>query len=98
MDSLEINKAVAAFLMAGIAFMGAQLISEALVHPTPIKGTAIKVDLPGEQTAAAVPAEAEPPIATRRVAPFCWTTSERARPMQASTSSAVKRIVDPAAA
>jgi cytochrome c len=64
MDSLEINKAVAAFLMAGIAFMGAQLISEALVHPTPIKGTAIKVDLPGEQTAAAAPAEAEPPIAT----------------------------------
>ncbi len=63
MDSMEINKAVAAFLVAGIAFMGAGLISDALVHPAPIKGTAIKIDLQGEQTAAAAPAEAEPPIA-----------------------------------
>jgi len=63
MDSMEINKAVAAFLIAGIAFMGAGLVSEALVHPAPYKGTAIKIDLPNEQTAAAAPAEAEPPIA-----------------------------------
>ena len=63
MDSMEINKAVAAFLMAGIAFMGAGLISEALVHPKQLKETAIKIDLPNEQTAAAAPADAEPPIA-----------------------------------
>ncbi len=63
MDSMEINKAVAAFLMAGIAFMGAGLISDALVHPKQLKETAIKVDLPSEQTAAAAPAEAEPPVA-----------------------------------
>lgn len=63
MDSMEINKAVAAFLVAGIAFMGAGLISEALVHPATYKGTAIKIDLPKEQTAAAAPTEAEPPIA-----------------------------------
>lgn len=63
MDSMEINKAVAAFLIAGIAFMGSGLISEALVHPKAIKGTAIKVDLPSEQTAAAAAPEAEPPIA-----------------------------------
>ncbi len=63
MDSMEVNKAVAAFLIAGIAFMGSGLISDALVHPKAIKGTAIKVDLPSEQTAAAAPAEAEPPIA-----------------------------------
>ncbi len=63
MDSMEINKAVAAFLMAGIAFMGAGLISDALVHPKRLKETAIKVDLPSEQTAAAAPAEAEPPVA-----------------------------------
>ncbi len=63
MDSMEINKAVAAFLMAGIAFMGAGLISDALVHPKQLKETAIKVDLPNEQTAAAAPAEAEPPVA-----------------------------------
>ena len=63
MDSMEVNKAVAAFLIAGIAFMGSGLISDALVHPKAIKGTAIKVDLPSEQTAAAAPANAEPPIA-----------------------------------
>ena len=63
MDSMEVNKAVAAFLIAGIAFMGSGLISEALVHPKAIKGTAIKVDLPSEQTAAAAAPEAEPPIA-----------------------------------
>ena len=63
MDSMEVNKAVAAFLIAGIAFMGSGLISEALVHPKAIHGTAIKVDLPSEQTAAAAPASAEPPIA-----------------------------------
>ncbi len=62
MDSMEINKAVAAFLVAGIAFMGSGLISEALVHPKVYKDTAIKVDLPKEQTAAAAP-EAEPPVA-----------------------------------
>lgn len=63
MDSMEINKAVAAFLIAGIAFMGSGLISEALVHPKAIKGTAIKIDLPSEQTAAAAAPEAEPPVA-----------------------------------
>lgn len=63
MDSMEVNKAVAAFLIAGIAFMGSGLISEALVHPTALKSTAIKVDLPEEQTAAAAAPEAEPPIA-----------------------------------
>lgn len=63
MDSMEINKAVAAFLVAGIAFMGSGLISEALVHPAHLKGTAIKIDLPSEQTATAAAPEAEPPIA-----------------------------------
>ncbi len=63
MDSMEINKAVAAFLIAGIAFMGSGLISDALVHPKAIQGTAIKVDLPSAQTAAAAPAAAEPPVA-----------------------------------
>ena len=63
MDSMEINKAVAAFLIAGISFMGAGLISEALVHPKLLKTTAIKIDLPGEQVAAAAAPAAEPPIA-----------------------------------
>lgn len=63
MDNMEINKAVAALLIAGIAFMGSGLISEALVHPKQLHGTAIKIDLPSEQTAKAAAPEAEPPIA-----------------------------------
>lgn len=66
MGSMEINKAVAAFLVAGIAFMGAGLVSEALVHPKQLKTAAIKIDLPSTQvagTAAAAAPEAEPPIA-----------------------------------
>ena len=62
MDSMEINKAVAAFLVAGIAFMGAGLISDALVHPKPLKTSAIQVEMPIQAAAAAAP-EAEPPIA-----------------------------------
>ena len=66
MDSMEVNKAVAAFLIAGIAFLGAGVLSDVLVHPKPLKATAIKIDLPEEKTAvAAGPAAppAEPPIA-----------------------------------
>ena len=33
MDSLELNKAAAAVLLAGIAFVGSGLIGHALVHP-----------------------------------------------------------------
>ena len=45
-DSMEINKGVAAVLVAGIAFMGATLLGDALVtSPTP-KVAAIKVDVP----------------------------------------------------
>ena len=63
MNNMEINKAVAAFLIAGIAFMGSGLISEALVRPKPLHGTAIQIDLPTAQTAKAAAPEAEPPIA-----------------------------------
>ena len=62
MSSLEVNKAFAAVLVAGIAFMGAGLVSNALVKPKELRGTAIKIDMP-EQAAAAAPA-AEPPILT----------------------------------
>lgn len=57
MDSMEINKAAAAILVAGIAFMGASLISQALVSPTPLKTSAIKIDLPAAPGAAAPPPE-----------------------------------------
>ncbi len=61
MDSLEVNKGVAAVLVAGIAFMGASLISQALVKPHPLDKPAIAIESATPQVAAA-PA-ADPPIA-----------------------------------
>lgn len=59
MSSMEVNKAVAAVLMAGIAFVGSGLVSDALVKPAPLKQTAIRIDLPDKAGAAAV-AKQEP--------------------------------------
>ena len=46
MDSLEVNKACAAVLVAGITFMLAGLVGETLVHPRRLETTAIKIDVP----------------------------------------------------
>lgn len=61
MDSMEINKGVAAVLVAGIAFMVSGLIGEALVHPVQLAKPVIKI----EGAAPAAPAGGEPdaPIA-----------------------------------
>jgi cytochrome c len=61
MDSLETNKVCAAVLVAGIAFFLSGLIGETLVHVTPLKQSAIKIDVP-EAAGAAAP-QADPPIA-----------------------------------
>jgi len=45
MDSMEVNKAVAAVLACGIAFMVTGMIAEGLVNPTQLKETAIHIDL-----------------------------------------------------
>ena len=44
MDSLELNKAFAAVLTAGIAFMGAGILSDVLVRPRRPEKTVIKVE------------------------------------------------------
>ena len=62
MDSLEINKACAAVLVAGITFMVSGLIGDALVHPKRLETSAIKIDVPTEGAAAPV-AAADPPVA-----------------------------------
>ena len=68
MDSLEVNKACAAVLVAGITFMVSGLIGDALVHPKRLETTAIKIDVPAEGGAAPAVAEAaDPPIAAELV-------------------------------
>lgn len=62
MDSMEVNKAVAAVLVAGVAFLGSQLVADALVKPKALHQTAIKIDLP-EKGGTAVAAAPEQPIA-----------------------------------
>ena len=61
MDSLELNKACAAVLVAGITFFLSGLIGETLVHPVMLKQSAIKIDIPQAPGAAAP--QADPPIA-----------------------------------
>ena len=61
MDSLAFNKALAAVLVAGIAFFGVTQLSDDLVHPTKLSQQAIKIDTgaPGVVVAAAA-ADAPP--------------------------------------
>ena len=64
MDSMEVNKAVAAVLVAGIVFFVAGTVGTNLVQERPLKTTAIKIDVPG----AAAPAGQPPPAALPPVA------------------------------
>ncbi len=60
MDSLEVNKGIAAVLVAGIAFMGATMLSDALVHPVLLEKLAIAIK---GAPAAGGPAEIpDPPV------------------------------------
>ncbi len=60
--ALEVNKAFAAVLVAGIAFMGAGIVGEQVVHPTRLERSAIQVGEPEPQQAAAPAAPALEPI------------------------------------
>lgn len=61
MDSLETNKAIAAVLLAGIAFSGAGLLSSALVRPHELKESVLRFEAP-RGTAAVATAEPDPPL------------------------------------
>lgn len=64
MSSMEVTKASAAVLLAGIAFLGSQLIADALVKPKLLEHVAIKIDLPEKGApAAATAAVPEEPVA-----------------------------------
>ncbi len=63
MDSLGLNKACAAVLVAGIAFMGASLLGDGLVSPIKPEKTAYQVALPdNNKAAAAVAVVPDPPV------------------------------------
>ncbi len=60
---MEVNKAVASVLVAGIAFMVASLVADGMVHPTRLKQTAIAIDTGAANPApAAGAAPQEPPV------------------------------------
>ena len=63
MDSLELNKGIAAILVSGIAFMIFGLIGDGLVHPVKLEKSAITIE--GQAATSAAPAAPVPlpPIA-----------------------------------
>ena len=63
MESLETNKAFAAVLLAGMAFVGAGLIANAMVHPHALHEAAIRIDIPEAAGAPGAPTGPEPPLA-----------------------------------
>lgn len=64
MDSLEVNKAIAAVLVAGIVFFLTGTIGVNLVNETPLKQPAIKIEVPEAAAPSGQPAAPKlPPIA-----------------------------------
>ncbi len=66
MDSMELNKIVAAFLVAGIAYFGLGEIAARLVHAKPLEVSALKV----EGAAPAPAAAADAPAALAQIGPL----------------------------
>jgi cytochrome c len=64
MNSMEINKVIAAILIAGITFFLTGLIGDNLVSEKPLKQLAIKIEMPVEAPAAGAP----PPVASTPIA------------------------------
>jgi cytochrome c len=62
--SLEVNKAFAAILTAGIAFMGAGVIGEQIVHPKRLEHSAIQIGeaAPAQQASAPAAPTIEPVV------------------------------------
>jgi cytochrome c len=65
MDSMEVNKGIAAVLVAGITFFLTGMIADGLVHQTPLEKSVLKIQgAPAESTAASAPKpEQLPPVA-----------------------------------
>jgi cytochrome c len=54
--SMELNKAFAAFLVAGILFMVTGIVGDALVHPKRLEQSVLQIAAPAAQAPAAAPA------------------------------------------
>ena len=67
MDSMEVNKACAAVLVAGITFMVAGLVGDDGVHPKRLAASAIKIDMPTAAGPAVVAEAQDPPVAVELV-------------------------------
>lgn len=67
MADLELNKLLAAPLVAGVAFMGAGILGEVVVHPHKLERSAIQI---GEPPAAAAPAAAAAAPAVEPITPL----------------------------
>src|SRR3954463_7294117 len=65
MDTMEVNKACAAVLVAGIAFFLTGTIGDVLVHSTPPKEAAIKIEIAPTTATTGGPQEQKelPPLA-----------------------------------
>ncbi len=63
MNSLELNKAFAAVLLAGIVFSVTGLVSETLVHPRKLEKSAIKIEGAAQADAGTAAQLPDPPVA-----------------------------------
>ena len=94
MDSMEVNKAIAAVLVAGIAFFVTGTVGTILVEEHKLEKPAIKIDVPE----AAAPSGQPAPAAAAADRPIFWRrlTWQRVKPMR--TKSARRAIASTRAA
>jgi cytochrome c len=60
MDSMEVNKTIAAFLVAGIAFMVATIVADGLVRPARLEKTVLKIEVPQAAAPGGAPEKEQP--------------------------------------
>ena len=63
MDSLEVNKGIAAVLVGGIAFFLTGLIGDSLIHERPLEKTVLKIEGPPEASGSPTQQKGPAPIA-----------------------------------
>jgi cytochrome c len=90
--SLELNKAFAAVLTAGIAFMGAGMVGELVVHPNRLERSAIQVGEPSRSSRPPPPPPRRWSRSGRCWPPPTWTMAVRSRTASAPPATASTRV------